>query len=556
MAIRQFHEQLLRLEREAILPVKWGLLLLCVALAILTSPGYVPRPALFACLLVFACLNFLFTYAILRIPELVRYAQLYSVISYSADVLIICALIFITGGITSQYYILFFLVIFRGSGIFPTVRSTLIADLFAAVGYMITLVLARGELSVIVEQDFVVRFGLLWGVVLLGWLMVHVMTRQKDDYLTAISELQLRNEFVHNLLQSMSEGLVVTDGAGRVTLVNQAARRILGLGDRNIEGEDVYLVSAPLATVIEHARASDERAAEATVRLSEDDTQPLEVLASARALEPHSAAPDQPGAVCVFRDMSLVRRLETGLIRSEKLASVGELAAGLAHELGNPLAIIKSCVDFVHQSGPADAAEELDIISAEVERCRAIVTQLLTLSRPHGKDRAVLDLCPVLRNTCELVRLQKGSEHIVVVDKIGSEPIMVLASPSELSSVFTNILVNAVQAMGGNGTITVSSGFADSGGRQWGVVEISDTGCGIAPTDLEHIFEPFYTRREGGTGLGLSIVARILDQLGAVPEVRSTPGVGTTFRLLFPLARARRRSASGAAQNTPSQEVP
>lgn len=530
------------LERRVVLPFKWGLLALCTMSVLLASPRYMPPLAVFYCLLGYAALTQLTHYALTRIDAVRAWMGIFSIVSFAVDALFVCVMTLASHGLAIDYFPLVALALVRGAGAFPTLRGALIGGGLTATAYGAALMVARGGADMVIEGEFLTHMSMLCGAALLAWLLSHMVIAQKDDLARAIDALRLENEYVNSILRNMSEGFVAVDGAGRITLINDAARRILRVGDATCVGEEIYLLSPPLARVIERARKSRDQMSDVTVRPREADNVRAELLVSARAIR-GPRDDDPPGVACVFRDMSDVRRLEAGLIRSEKLASVGELAAGLAHELGNPLSIVKSCADYLRQQ-MADRgdqpAEELDIITAEVERCRVIVSQLLTLARPPDQERTVMDLAPVLRNSCELVCLRPDAANIRVVDQIGAEPLMVVATPSELASVFTNILVNAVQAIDGAGTITVRAYVAGEERDGQIAVEIADDGRGMPAEDAARIFEPFFTRREGGTGLGLSIVARILDQLGATPEVSSEPGKGTTFRLLFPPARQRR----------------
>lgn len=233
-----------------------------------------------------------------------------------------------------------------------------------------------------------------------------------------------------------------------------------------------------------------------------------------------------------------LRRAQQQLVMSEKLAAIGELTAGVAHEVNNPVAVIQGNLDVLKSVlGPAaePVREEIRLIHQQVDRIRLIVTKLLQFARPGdfaGYTESV-DLAPVVEDCLLLTRHNLDKNEVeVVTDLKAHSPVEI--NRGELQQVLINLFVNAAQAMPDGGTLTVSSlDWLDEAGEPVGaVLRVRDTGVGIAPEHLANIFDPFFTtKKESGTGLGLSVTYTILERYGASISVRSTPGEGSEFEL-------------------------
>ena len=232
--------------------------------------------------------------------------------------------------------------------------------------------------------------------------------------------------------------------------------------------------------------------------------------------------------------------LERELEHSERLVAVGRLAAGVAHELGAPLNVIDARAEQLLQRPDAPAEKQtrnLEIIREQTGRIAHIVRQLLNLSRPYNLRRQPLDLHKVLRATLEALELQANQAKVEFVWN-ALEKVIVEADPDFLQQVFTNICANAIQAMnnGGHLLLKVEAKAAQREDRNFAAIRFSDTGPGIAPEHLKHIFEPFYTTKDvgSGTGLGLPVARRIVGEHGGWLEVANSPGGGAVFIVYLP----------------------
>ncbi len=230
-----------------------------------------------------------------------------------------------------------------------------------------------------------------------------------------------------------------------------------------------------------------------------------------------------------------LRQAQHDLVAAAKLASVGEIAAGLAHEIRTPLGIMRGSAQMLGRSRGGDdrrTVELVDMIVGEVDRLERVVAALTELGRPHEPSIEETLLEPLLRRAVEFVGGQAASQHITVTTRL-TQPCLALCDPEQIYQVALNLLVNALHVLPKGGHIEVRT-FGPEHGRVG--FEIADDGPGIAPELQAEIFTPFFTRREGGTGLGLAFVERVAIAHRGRVSVRSTPGAGATFRVELPAA--------------------
>jgi two-component system NtrC family sensor kinase len=243
-----------------------------------------------------------------------------------------------------------------------------------------------------------------------------------------------------------------------------------------------------------------------------------------------------------------LQETEKELLRQEKLASMGQMAAGVAHELNNPLGTILLYADIVGQEMPEGDArlEDLKMIIDETQRCKLIVANLLNFARQQQLSAQEIDLSALLEEVITKVTERPRFKDIAIVRQFGSEPLLLQADGAQLQQVFINLLNNSADAMENSGTITLSARQVDVSTVE---ILVSDTGCGIPPENLKKVFTPFFTTKpaDRGTGLGLSIVYGIIKAHSGQITVQSQVGQGTTFRITLPVRRA-------AAQGSPTAQ--
>jgi two-component system sensor histidine kinase HydH len=239
------------------------------------------------------------------------------------------------------------------------------------------------------------------------------------------------------------------------------------------------------------------------------------------------------GRVLILRDLREVRRLQKEIRRQEKLAALGGLAAGVAHEIRNPLSSIKGLATFFGAQF-ADGSEGKDaagVMIEEVNRLNRAISELLDFARPADLKRQRTDIAPLITRSIQLIQQDAKSRNIRVDLKIGDDLGAVDIDPDRLSQCLLNLYLNAIDAMKDGGTLSVQCG-AD--GDQALHIAVADTGPGIAADQLDKIFDPYFTTKKKGTGLGLAIVYKIIEAHGGRINVESAADRGTTMTIRIP----------------------
>jgi PAS domain S-box-containing protein len=362
-------------------------------------------------------------------------------------------------------------------------------------------------------------------------------------------KLQKTNAFFNNIIQNSVDGIVVVDTKGVPLIFNQGAERILGYQAEEIIGNAenfrrFYPVEAA-AEMMRRMRSADygppDKLPTTRMTFINKDGEEVPVNFSATIIRERGA---EAGSVGIFSDLREILKVhqeleaaQAQLIHSEKIASLGRMSAGVAHEINNPLAGILIYAELLQRSLREDAPErqQIDEIITQTLRCKQIVSRLLEFSRQSLGQKTLFSVNEVISRCVELVGHQALFHNIDVIKNLDVNLPQVLGNASEIQQVFTNLLLNAADALLGRGKITIASSSAPQGDGV--VVTVSDTGPGISPDIKNKIFDPFFTTKPPGkgTGLGLSIVYGVMQRHGGTIEVDSTPGGGTTFTLRFSL---------------------
>lgn len=236
-----------------------------------------------------------------------------------------------------------------------------------------------------------------------------------------------------------------------------------------------------------------------------------------------------------------LQQAQQEIIQSEKLASVGRLAAGVAHEIGNPIGIILGYIQLLltHQVDEQEKTDCLQRMNAETERVNGIIRNLLDYAQPSAEHAEALDLNRIIEETHALVSYQKNYQHIAVTFDLDQSIYPIMGDEKLLRQILINLTLNALDAMPQGGTLTYKTAAEQISGKTYVSFTLTDSGTGITPDNLGKIFDPFFTTKEPGkgTGLGLSNVQRIVDAMGGKIKVSSTPGNGTAFTVLFPVIK-------------------
>jgi len=378
-----------------------------------------------------------------------------------------------------------------------------------------------------------IRHGIIMGVILLlvgfaGFTLLFVL----QSYRTTRASLTRIKAFSDNVVENMPIGLIALDNQRRIASFNYTAESVLQLSHRQVMGEDAEKILPPeLCAELncpEIQKAVIEKEIDCTV--GSGNRVPLEIGASLLMDDNKTSL----GYVILFKDLTEVRSLRREIERSRRLASVGRLAAGVAHEIRNPLSSIKGFATYFkerYQDIPQDQ-QTAAIMIQEVDRLNRVVSQLLELARPVTIKPQRINLNTLIDDSTKLIETQAAEKGIAIETRYSIPVAEIMVDPDQLNQVLLNIYLNAIESMGGGGELKIEilSNSETSGFE----IQISDTGCGINSEDLSKIFDPYYTTKSSGTGLGLAITHNIMEAIGGQIKASSLQGRGTIFTILIP----------------------
>ncbi len=357
--------------------------------------------------------------------------------------------------------------------------------------------------------------------------------RELEEQRADLSNLQSLHE---DIIANIPSGIMTLDLKGRIVSLNQSAQKIIGLSAKQIRGHhwketpfreikrlDEFF-SAPTSTF-------DGFSEEVQIRCLDGRS----VLIGINLAPLKASGGELLGLVGIFQDLTERKQIEARFRRADRLAAVGQLAAGLAHEIRNPLAAISGSIQLMKEEGPGAQPQLLDIVLGETERLKLVTGQFLDFTRPTAAPERPCDLVVLVEEAVSLLKSSCNSGSTITISvQREAEQVMVAADPGQLKQVFWNLGLNAIQAMPEGGQLTLAvRRHVSKNGAGWAAVEFSDTGRGIPPAEVDRIFDPFYTTRPGGAGLGLAIVRKIIDSLGGRIEVVSRQGDGATFKVFL-----------------------
>ena len=468
------------------------------------------------------------------------------------DFLLETVLVARTGGIESPFAVLYVMTVAVAS-LVPRRRVGLLAACFCIILF--------GLLTNIQLHGLIEGWGWLspsrltlpetfqtFGVYALALLVVGILggalteqLQQADQSLREKEQGLTRLQVFHeNIVHSISSGVFTADAAGCITSFNPAAQEATGYAVAHVAGR-------PWREVFNWhpSQESDEPlgGAVSTTKRFEVECKRADGnrLILGMTLSPLHEQGKQAGLVGVFKDLTQIRDLEEEMRRKEWLASLGEMSAGMAHEIRNPLGALAGAMQMLRKDAMEDETDRrlMDIAIREATRLDNIITEFLQYARPPALNLAEHDLNKVLAETLDLVQHEaRTRSKIKIVTSLATGSLTALVDQDQLRQVFWNMATNAFEAMpeGGQLTISTSSRHVDTGGRKGDVVEIAfqDTGEGIPKQNLDKIFLPFFTTKKEGSGLGLAAVHRIVDLHGGWIKVESQERQGSRFVVCMP----------------------
>ena len=415
------------------------------------------------------------------------------------------------------------------------------------------------SLSFIKTEDGVIAMGFITDITERKQ-AEEALAREVQEVARLGEEAQVREAFIRDVVESIRDGIVVVDREGRITAWNRAMEQLYGMTAIEARGLPILeafpkLKAQGFAKVL--ARILEENEEVALGGVEHETRFRGRVTMDLKGSPLRTPTGDVIGAVLALEDVTERIQLERIARQSEKMAAVGTLAAGIAHEINNPIGIITSRVELMlmearEEGLPPEVMKDLQVVEKHAGRVAKITQGLLSFSRQAPWKMTTVDVNQVVEETLLLVEKQLAKEGIALKKDLAADPPKIQGSPNHLEQVIVNLLTNAREAMPRGGVLRVSTTVhrppltddrkgEDRSGRRSSVIEsgvqirIGDTGPGIPAEIVPRIFDPFFTTKEQGSGLGLSITYGIVREHGGTISVDSQPGEGSTFIIQLPI---------------------
>ena len=465
-------------------------------------------------------------------------------VQFCGDLVLITALVYFFGGVLSPFSILYLVVIIAAAALFPRRVGFIVATAAWLLYAGAALSLHFGWIAPAFDgpgadsnawrlyYSLAIHLFGFYNVALLASHLAHSVSLAETALRQKKEDLDDLRVVHRDVIESIPSGLITCDLDGVVTSANQAAQEILGketieLLERPLS--DSGLFTPELWIELTEGEPSDDRTRHEVVYYR--DEMPRNIGFSVTALT--NADRRRSGYIVIFQDLSDWRKLQEEVRLKDRLAAVGELASGIAHEVGNPLAAISGSVQMLSSSfdGSSSQKKLLEILLKESQRLDRTVKSFLQFARPKERSSVRFDIAQLLSENVELLRNspEVGSGHHLEID-LDPPAASLIADPDQISQIFWNLARNALRAMPDGGALRVEGVL--SGDRY--LVRVIDTGRGMSDDELQTLFHPFHSFFDGGSGLGMAIVYRIVDEHGGRVSVDSEPGKGTAITVELP----------------------
>jgi len=493
-----------------------------------------------------------------RIKDLQRFAFVQIVM----DHLFITGLIYFTGGKESFFPITYIfsiigssIILYKGGAFFSASLSTFLY------GLVLLLQLHRwinplGRPSLYdatqIFYSLVIYMATFYIVAFLSSTISGELQKKKKELIQKQADYNQLETFNQNIIQSLDSGLLTIGLDGKINFLNRTAEKILNRKGEELKNVSIYDLFPKINEAIEEGKrktsdpSSDYQRYQAFLTNYEGKKLYLGFSISPLT-DPEGSL---IGHTLIFQDITRIKEMEDQMKRGDKMAAIGLLAAGMAHEIRNPLASLSGSIQMLKSELVLDEYQQrlMEITIRESERLNGLITDFLLFAQPPQTNKMPWEIWKIIEETIELfTQSPPFHEGIHIKRPSLRDPIQVMIDPKQMKQVFWNLLINAGQAMSDGGEISIdlekgNEAFGEANlplptqraGREWVKISITDSGEGIPSQEKEKIFEPFFTTKERGTGLGLSIVHKIVENHNGVIKVESEVGRGSTFTIFLP----------------------
>lgn len=490
-----------------------------------------------------------------RIKNLRRFIK----IQLLGDHLFIAGLIYFTGGKESYFPMTYIFTIigssilfFKRGAFFSASSSTFLYGLILIL-QLYRLIHPAGEPSSYeasqIFYTLILYMAAFYIVAFLSGSISEELQKKRKELLQKEADYHQLEAFNRNIVQSLDSGLLAIDLEGKINFLNRTAEKILRRKEEELRNQSVYNLFPKLNEVMGKKSFQDPLEYQRYETTLVDEKGHKIYLGF--SISPLTDAEGKAiGHTLIFQDITRFKEMEEQMKRFDRMAAIGSLAAGLAHEIRNPLASLSGSIQMLKSELSLDESQShlMEIILRESERLNALITDFLLFAQPPQSRPQPVKIDRILEETLELFSHSPSCHEGIRLVRTPSGQIgEVIVDPDQIRQVLWNLLINASQSLSNGGEIRVHlekgnpslwpgapSFFSSKESKSWVKISIEDTGIGIPPEEKEKIFEPFYTTKENGTGLGLAIVHKIIENHKGLIKVESEVGKGSTFTIFLP----------------------
>jgi len=479
------------------------------------------------------------------------------------DQLFITALIYFTGGKESFFPITYIFSVIASSMIFYKRGALFSASLCSFLyGFLLLLQLYHwihpsGQPPIDdasqIFYPLIIYMSAFYIVAFLSSAISEELKKKKKELIQKQVDYNQLETFNRNIIQSLDSGLLTVDLSGNINFLNRTAEKILNQNGDSLKGTSIYSLFPKLNRMIEPVKEkvsapSSKYTRYETLLTNRDGAKIYLGFSISPLTDPEGSL---IGHTLIFQDITKFKEMEEQMKRVDKMAAVGGLAAGMAHEIRNPLASLSGSIEMLRTELTLDDHQEhlMEITLRESERLNALITDFLLFAQPPQTNRIFYPIGRILDETIDLASHSPSFHDGIHIQRpSGHEEVRASIDPDQMKQVFWNLFINAAQSMSNGGEIQVELGKGNAraitglplssqlSGKEWVKISIIDSGKGIAQEEKEKIFEPFFTTKENGTGLGLSIVHKIVENHNGLIKVESELGKGSTFNIYLPVS--------------------
>jgi two-component system sensor histidine kinase PilS (NtrC family) len=352
------------------------------------------------------------------------------------------------------------------------------------------------------------------------------------------SEFNQLDLLFQSIVESVYTGVMTVDLNNVIKTFNTAAEEITGFSRGKVQGVNLSDVFPEFLPFLRREMIEGQSRKRIIIEITNKKGEIISLGLSASPLKGKSEK--QIGNILIFQDITKIKEMETALEKSKNLALIGELAAGWAHEVRNPLAAITGSIELLRDKLELEGTNKrlMDIVLRGKDQLEGFVSNFLLLARSVPASRELVDINEIVEQVLEGIRINKEFSPKIVIKKTLSKKTEAFANKEQVRQIIVNIVMNSLQAMEEEGILSIATKqvILDDG-KNYAEIKISDTGCGISDEDFNKIFEPFFTKKGKGVGLGLAIVSHILEGYKGSIKMESEPGKGTICRVFLPVVK-------------------